>query len=192
MTPVLTAPTKPNGLPTAITSSPGRNLSESPCAATSNSSACTCNNAMSRFPSCFTTWAATCRPFHRSTRVRPSRRTCALVTTCPSAFQITPDPLLAPLVCTWTVERRSRSVTSPKALPTISFSSSGPLADTDLQLQDGSTPQHADVHGVTDRRAIQYFRQCFRISEGFATSREQYVAHNQAACCSRAVRIKPK
>src|SRR5260370_21078212 len=190
MIPVLTAPTKPNGLPTAIASSPWRKASESPCAAARSSSAWTCNNAMSRFPSRFKTWAVTCRPFQRSTCVRPSRSTCAFVTTCPSVFQITPDPLLAPLVCTWTVERRSRSVTSPKALSTILLSPSGPLADADLQLVNCSNTQHTDVQSVTDCRTIQYFRQCLRILECFICSPEQYVTHNQAAGCSRAVRIQ--
>ena len=115
-TPVVSAPTKPKGFPTARTSSPGRKALESPSVASGNPLAAILAVARSRRVSRLVTSASNNLPSQSSIRARFSRATCALVTISPLESQITPDPapeLPRPAVITCTVERLSRSATSP-------------------------------------------------------------------------------
>src|ERR1022692_3530401 len=118
--PVESAPAKPSGLPTAMTSSPGRSAAESPGVTASSPVAEMRSDARSRRGSRATTRAGKRRPSQISISVLGPRATCALVRMSPSEVQMTPDPPLrrsarrpSSSTLTRTVERLRRSPISP-------------------------------------------------------------------------------
>src|SRR2546427_4163070 len=114
ITPAVTAPTSPNGLPTATTRSPTRKRSESPTSAADRPSASSASAARSYSGSHASPRASMARP-PGSTTAAVSLATCAFVTISPLEIQITPDPVPPLDPWTWTVMRLSRSVTAVRS-----------------------------------------------------------------------------
>src|SRR3989475_6292133 len=160
ITPVVTAPASPNGLPTASTRSPTRKLSESPTSAADRPSASTASAARSCSGSHASPRASMARPPGSTTAARP-RATCAFVTISPLEIQITPDPAPALDPWTWTVMRLSRPVIAVRSpsipgrvscvslCPGTSASPRRPLADSETHLRGRARAQN----GRRDRRA---------------------------------------
>src|ERR1700676_4835945 len=92
--PALSAPTRPSGLPTASTSSPGRNSAASRVVTGSRpvSASSICSAARSREGSRLQSLARKRRPSCVSTRGDGPRRTCAFVMTRPLPGQTIPEP----------------------------------------------------------------------------------------------------
>src|SRR5437016_5827792 len=134
ITPVVSAPTKPIGLPIAMGSSPGRTCEESAGRAAGRSSPLMCRSARSRRGSRLVISADNSRPSQSRTRKAELRATCALVTIMPSLVQITPEPLPQEPASIRTVERRSCSAISPNPVTAISFAFVLAFAHDDIQV----------------------------------------------------------
>src|ERR1017187_1458508 len=158
--PVESAPANPSGLPTAMTSSPGRSAAESPGLATSSPVAEMRSDARSRRASRETTRAGKRRPSQISISVWGPRATCALVRMSPSEVQMTPDPPLrrsgrrpSSSTLTRTVERLRRSPISPN--PRIS-APPGPFPDDHVNPARLATAQHFHQHLPADHVTLQH------------------------------------
>src|ERR1019366_6711201 len=157
--PVESAPANPSGLPTAMTSSPGRSAAESPGVAASSPVAEMRSDARSRRGSRATNPAGKRRPSQISISVLGPRATCALVRMSPSEVQITPDPPLRRSACrpssstlTRTVERLRRSPISPN--PRIS-APPGPFPDDHVYPARFAAAQHFHLHLPAARVTLQ-------------------------------------
>src|ERR1022692_1162684 len=158
--PVESAPAKPSGLPTAMTSSPGRSAAESPGVTASSPVAEMRSDARSRRGSRPTTRAGKRRPSQISISVLEPRATCALVRMSPSEVQMTPDPPLrrsarqpSSSTLTRTVERLRRSPISPN--PRIS-APPRPFPDDHVNAARLAAAQHFHLHLPADHVTLQH------------------------------------
>src|SRR5881409_326408 len=192
ITPAVTAPTSPNGLPTATTRSPTRKRSESPTSAADRPSASSASAARSYSGSHASPRASMARP-PGSTTAAVSLATCAFVTISPLEIQITPDPVPPLDPWTWTVMRLSRSVTAVRSpsiagglvscvslCPGTSASPLRPLADGHTHLCGRARAQNRR----RDRRAgaprSDDGLHVFRGADGGAVEGDQDVAEQNA------------
>src|SRR5256712_1024475 len=191
ITPVVTAPASPNGLPTASTRSPTRKLSESPTSAADRPSASTASAARSCSGSHASPRASMARPPGSTTAARP-RATCAFVTISPLEIQITPDPALALDPWTWTVMRLSRPVIAVRSpsipgrvscvslCPGTSASPRRPLADSDSHLRGRARAQNGRRDHRTDTPRADDGLHVFGGADGGAVEGDQDVAEQNA------------
>src|ERR1700722_8255253 len=183
--PVLAAPMKPNGLPTAITNSPARSVFESPTAPAGSPLASMRTIARSRRRSVRTMLPGKRRPSQSSTSTAPDLRapstTCALVTMLPSGDQMTPDPPPWRCAVIWTVTRRSFSTISPKGAPTLLPPAAGPLSDAHIQILHRARPQHLELDGLARRCPLQKVGQRFGLRQRLAIATHQNIPQDQSS-----------
>src|ERR1700722_12603204 len=190
ITPVVSAPTNPIGLPIAIANSPARNRDEFPIAAAGRFVARTRTDAISRTESDAITVASSSRESQSCTRNWRFCATCALVMMTPSLDQITPEPLpRPPAALISTVERRSDSAISPNpfTLALISLASMRAFGNRDFGFLQRPTRVEADGERFADCGAVQFGMNVFEAADVVAAERDDDVADHQAGFVGWAV-----
>src|SRR5580704_747613 len=184
MTPVVSAPTKPSGLPIAMASSPGRSLEESAELTCGKSFALMRSAARSSCGSRDVMPAWSSRPSQSRTRAWGPPTTCALVTIRPSPPQMTPEPLPRSPASTRTVERRSCSATSPKPAMLMSVVSARTLGHRDGQFLGRATTHDLRGQCLADVFRLQMGLQVFEARDALAGQRNENVAdhHSRFVC----------
>src|SRR5713101_7759902 len=189
ITPVVSAPTKPSGLPMAMASSPGRTCAESAAVAAGRFVAAIRSSARSRRVSRETRAASNSRPSQSCMRICEACATWALVMMTPSADQITPEPLPRSPGSTSTVERRSFSAISPKSRMAIIFASAWAFANDDVDFLHSAAAHEFQRERLADSFAMQLRVDIFEARDGMAGEGDENVSDDDAGFVRGALRL---
>src|SRR5713226_7937381 len=189
ITPVVSAPTKPSGLPMAMASSPGRTCEESAAAAAGRFAALMRSSARSRRVSRETSAASNSRPSQSWMRICEARATCALVTMTPSADQMTPEPLPRPPGLTRTVERRSCSAISPKPWMAMLFASARAFGDDDAYFLHCAATNEFQRKRLADGFAVELRVDVFEARDRMTGDGDENVSDDDAGFVRGAFRL---
>src|SRR5260370_4831529 len=189
ITPVVSAPTKPSGLPMAMASSPGRTCAESAAVTAGRFVALMRSSARSRRVSRETRAASNSRPSQSCMRICAARATWALVMMTPSADQITPEPLPRSPGRTSTVERRSLSALSPKSRMAILFASARAFANGDADFLRRAAANEFECERLAYRFAAELRMNIFEARDRMAGEGDENVSDDDSRFGRGAFRV---